>query len=104
MVVDDEEMPVKPNFSALSAQEQQKGKVEFRRVRIPAVIIIPCMYSIVQMCQQFAGAVVGLCTCSASWAAAAAAAAGLELLLSSLQQPLQGQRAWSFWFITPALA
>lgn len=32
MVVDDEALPVKPNFSALSAQEQQKGKVEFRRV------------------------------------------------------------------------
>lgn len=32
MVVDDEELPTKPNFSALSAQEQQKGKVEFRRV------------------------------------------------------------------------
>lgn len=32
MVVDDEQLPVKPNFSALSAQEQQKGKVEFRRV------------------------------------------------------------------------
>lgn len=32
MVVDDEELPIKPNFSALSAQEQQKGKVEFRRV------------------------------------------------------------------------
>jgi hypothetical protein len=34
MAVDDEaELPLKPNFSALSAQEQQKGKVEFRRVR-----------------------------------------------------------------------
>lgn len=34
MVVDDEELPMKPNFSALSAQEQQKGKVEFRRVSV----------------------------------------------------------------------
>lgn len=35
MVVDDEQLPVKPNFSALSAQEQQKGKVEFRRIPVP---------------------------------------------------------------------
>lgn len=33
MVVDDEQLPVKPNFSALSAKEQRAGKVEFRRVR-----------------------------------------------------------------------
>jgi hypothetical protein len=39
MVVDDEELPIKPNFSALSAQEQQKGKVEFRRVRFPALLL-----------------------------------------------------------------
>jgi hypothetical protein len=32
MVVDDEQLPTKPNFSALSAQEQAGGKVEFRRV------------------------------------------------------------------------
>lgn len=38
MVVDDgaedgeQHLPLKPNFSALSAQEQQRGKVEFRRV------------------------------------------------------------------------
>jgi hypothetical protein len=33
MVVDDEApLPAKPNFSALSAAEQQRGKVEFRRV------------------------------------------------------------------------
>jgi hypothetical protein len=36
MVVDDEQLPAKPNFSALSAQEQAGGKVEFRRVRCPA--------------------------------------------------------------------
>jgi hypothetical protein len=34
MVVDDAApLPAKPNFSALTAAEQQKGKVEFRRVR-----------------------------------------------------------------------
>jgi hypothetical protein len=33
MAVDDEQLPTKPNFSALSAQEQAGGKVEFRRVR-----------------------------------------------------------------------
>lgn len=32
MAIDDEQLPLKPNFSALSAHEQQKGKVEFRRV------------------------------------------------------------------------
>jgi hypothetical protein len=32
MAVDDEQLPTKPNFSALSAQEQAGGKVEFRRV------------------------------------------------------------------------
>lgn len=34
MAVDDEQpLPAKPNFAALSAAEQQGGKVEFRRVR-----------------------------------------------------------------------
>jgi hypothetical protein len=36
MVVDDEQLPTKPNFSALSAQEQAGGKVEFRRVSCAA--------------------------------------------------------------------
>eukprot|EP00878_Enallax_costatus_P016344 GHUV01017144.1.p1 GENE.GHUV01017144.1~~GHUV01017144.1.p1 ORF type:complete len:144 (+),score=13.13 GHUV01017144.1:792-1223(+) len=35
MVIDDEQLPIKPKFSALSAQEQQGGKVEFRRIPVP---------------------------------------------------------------------
>lgn len=49
MVVDDEEMPVKPNFSALSAQEQQKGKVEFRRIPVPQNRMTPLKTSWLQL-------------------------------------------------------
>jgi hypothetical protein len=40
MVVDDEQLPAKPNFSALSAQEKQAGKVEFRRVCILLLLLL----------------------------------------------------------------
>lgn len=53
MAVDDEQLPVKPNFSALSAQEQQGGKVEFRRVShsssqhvFACLSMPPCMLSL----------------------------------------------------------
>lgn len=39
MAVDDEQLPAKPNFSALSAQDQAGGKVEFRRVSTPAAVL-----------------------------------------------------------------
>lgn len=35
MDVDAGDLPVKPNFTALSAQEQNQNKIEFRRVTVP---------------------------------------------------------------------
>ncbi|KAF6252130.1 hypothetical protein COO60DRAFT_1274500 [Scenedesmus sp. NREL 46B-D3] len=35
MEVDDEQLPSKPNFSALSAQKEAGGKTQFRRIPVP---------------------------------------------------------------------
>lgn len=62
MVVDDEALPVKPNFSALSAQEQQKGKVEFRRVGSRQGFLQTKRFS-QSACLDCAGGITGGITC-----------------------------------------
>lgn len=66
MVVDDEQLPVKPNFSALSAQEQAGGKVEFRRVRTASCCMLHALHVILHS---------SLCCMSVQWHAAAPTAA-----------------------------
>lgn len=97
MVVDDEELPIKPNFSALSAQEQQKGKVEFRRVGCPAVLSISvmfhqCVYSSVSLraCSGLQSGSICYCCCSRHTdPAAAVPACSSPHKRRSLQQPPQ---------------
>jgi hypothetical protein len=92
MVVDDEELPIKPNFSALSAQEQQKGKVEFRRVSGPAY----CCSTWLFLCNAFSSVFMqavacahavhelgSICCCGSSRTD--------QPLLSSLRCPLRAQ-------------